>query len=215
MEKINKYIVLGALVLLVSVVGISYEYNKRKIEETKETYKEKLKEEKEIRDSLKEEISEQRELNIELTKRTVILTDENRELKESSKKSRFKLIKPDGTIVEREYEETNREEVSRIVTNIRQEFDTKVKTIENRWKKVYKQRVIELKKERDLYKEKYTSLEEETSRKINEKRFTISIGKTIKDNQYIHTTYNFSGPFIISAGTIDTGEVLLGVGIML
>lgn len=163
----------------------------------------------------------------EVSERMISLTTENRELKQSMKKKKFKLVKPDGTIIEREYEESQSEEVTSVVTEVRLEFDRKVASIEDKWKKVHQKRVGDLEKEyeakvekvRSEQKEKIVYVDKEKIVEVNSKKLRPEIGVNTDKEVYLHTTYSLWGPVFIGAGTsmnIETkefGDARVGVGI--
>lgn len=147
------------------------------------------------------------------------LTVENSRLRQSVKKRKFKLIKPDGTIIEKEYEESETEQATQVVTQVRQEFDRKVKSIENKWVKIHKERVVLIKQE---YEKKLKEAKEENKSKetkVNEKKIIVEVGVEKDKELYIHSIYNLWGPFIIGSGSsIDANtktieDLRIGVGI--
>lgn len=157
------------------------------------------------------------------------LTTENRELHKSMKRRRFKLIKPDGTIIEKEYEESQTDEVTSVVTEIREEFNRKVSSIESRWKSVHQKRVKSLKEEYEKklsivkkeQKVKTVYVEKEKIVKINPKSLRPEVGLTLDKAQYFHVTYSLWGPVFIGGGITGDVEarrfddVRLGAGIEL
>lgn len=195
------------------------EYESR-INSLKESYESK---QKVIQDNLKKEQESFRSYKSETSSKIAKLTEENRRLTESSKRQRFKLVKPDGTIIEKEYEENNREEVTSIVTEIRQEFKEKIEETEQKWKKAYKERLVSIKEKLDkreaLLKEEHRKeiekLEKERIVKVNEKKFRVAAGYTTDKDVRVQGGYTLWGPFSIESG-IDyrEGEVegFLGVG---
>jgi hypothetical protein len=168
-------------------------------------------------------------LEIETSKKVETLTQENRSLKQSSKKQKFKLIKPDGTIIEKEMEQSNSEEVSSVVTSVREEFNQKIKSIEEKWKKVHEERVAELKKQFNQDVEKARSeqktldlaSEKERITEINKKKLRPEVGVAYNGDKdllgYLHLSYPVVGPVFIgggvSAAKTKFGEAQLGVGL--
>jgi hypothetical protein len=239
MDKIykNRYFQLIAALILGGVIGVVF-YPTQSIERrTKERVEKEVREEERIeKKKLSEKASEERSkreeaeqsfrsLQVETTRKIETLSTENRQLRESSKKSRFKLVKPDGTIVEKEYEENNREEVTQVITQVREEFTQKVQQIENRWKKVYTERFVKIKEkhkeELSQQKTKYEKVleEKETEEviKVNEKKLRLEAGATSDLEYHVHGSYNVFGPISIGAGvqfrTDDFDDVSVGIGI--
>ena len=137
------------------------------------------------------------------------LRSENFRLKQSQKKKKFKIVKPDGTIIEKEYEESSSEQVSSIVSSIKTEFNEKISLIENRWKQAYSERVVEIKKE---YEQKLQTEKENNSKLIektqktekistNEKKIRLELGYSHEDAVYTHISYPILGSIFIGGGT--------------
>jgi hypothetical protein len=197
-----------------------------KIHEIEKTHSEEM---QRLSEQLIAEESSRKSLEIETSKKIDLLTQENRSLKQSSKKQKFKLIKPDGTIIEKEMEESNSEEVSSVITRVREEFNTKVREIEERWKKVHEQRVVELKKQFDQDIEKAKSeqkivekiVEKEKIVEVNKKAFRPEVGAAYtKDSEllgYFHLSYPVVGPVFLGGGVSGSkmgfGEAQLGAGL--
>lgn len=145
------------------------------------------------------------ESNEELSSKVTSLTTEVTDLKSKTKESFYKLIKPDGTIVEKRYKESELESHSEVVTEIREEFNRKVSTIESRWKSVYKSRLIEvketfdkkLKKEKEKWEKSKQTVETEKITKTNPKSFGLEGGIDTDKDLYLHGTYNLYGPFFM------------------
>ena len=220
--------------ILGGFLGYSFFPTKSIEKEFKEEYEAKVTElktshAKEIED-LKEEKTSLEESHKEYTKETSekieSLTTVNKELRQKVKKRRFKLVKPDGTIVEKEWEESDTQQSTKIVTKIRKEFDTKVKSIENKWKKIHVKRIKSLKKSYEekiekIKSEKRTTEEKETV-KVNEKSLRLELGLTSEKDAYFHSSYQLWGPFIIGGGGSydpfkdnELGDVRFGLGLEL
>lgn len=232
----NRYIQLVIAFVVGGFIAYSFYPTKsieeRIYEETKERFESTLeetrsvheKQQKKLEDRLTQEEQSSKEYREEVSRRVQSLTTENRELRQSQKKKRFKIVKPDGTIIEREYEESQSSEVSSVVTEVREEFDRKVSSIESKWKKIHRTRVEQLKKEFEeelskketkvIVKEKI--VEKEKIVKVNEKKWRPEIGVTTDKNLYIHTTYPLWGPIFIgggvSAGGTDMSDLNFGDG---
>jgi uncharacterized membrane-anchored protein YhcB (DUF1043 family) len=216
----NRYVQLAlALVVGITVGAIFYpskseEYRERaellyeKTVELEKTLEEKKIELTETEIQLDKTVSEFKSFEEETSKKVESLRTENRELRTSAKRKKFKLVKPDGTIVEKEYEESQSEEITSVVTEIREEFDTKVKSIESRWKSAYERRVKKLKSEYEKkLEEKKTEtivvekiVEKEKIVKVNERKLRTEVGVTTNKDLYIHTSYPLWGPVFIGGG---------------
>jgi hypothetical protein len=199
-----------------------------KISEMQKTHNE---ESAKLSEKLVAEESARKSLETETSKKIEILTTENKSLKQSSKKQKFKLVKPDGTIIEKEMEQSNSEEVSSVVSSIKEEFDQKVKSIEERWKKVHEERVVELKKKFDQDIEKAKSeqkvvektVEKEKIVEVNKKKLRPEVGASYDGTKdvkgYFHLSYPVAGPVFIGGGVSGSktgfGDIRLGLGLEL
>jgi hypothetical protein len=199
-----------------------------KISEIQKTHTEET---KALSEKLIAEESARKSLEMESSKKLEMLTQENKSLKQSSKKQKFKLVKPDGTIVEKEMEQSNSEEVSNIVSSIKEEFNQKVKSIEERWKKVHEERIAELKKKFDKDIEKARSeqkviektVEKEKIVEVNKKKLRPEVGASYDGTKdvkgYFHLSYPVAGPVFIGGGASGSktgfGDVRLGLGLEL
>ncbi len=190
------------------IAALKEEHQKTVVDLT-ERYASSLKENK----TLKEE-SEQK-----ITK----LTDEVKTLKSKSKTSTYKLVKPDGTIEERTFSESEVDESSHVVTQIQEEFKKKVESIESRYAQIHAERVTAIKQEFDSKESQYKkTIDELTKSKtvsINEKRFGVEAGITNEKNYYGHATMDVWGPTFIGvhgqlgANGNDANNMGIGVGL--
>jgi len=154
------------------------------------------------------------------------LRTENSSLKRHAKRKKFRIVKPDGTIIEKEYEESSSEEITSVITEVRQEFDRKVKSIESKWKQIHKTRVLEIKEtyEKKLLEkdEEIRYIEKEVEKekivKINEKKLRTEAGYSTDDKIYTHFSYPLWGPVFVGGGfsadvNMEEPEARIGIGI--
>lgn len=173
-----------------------------------------------------DKIEESYKTSIEQSQQTIQkLTIENSSLKQSIKKKKLKIVKPDGTIVEQEVEESNTEQTQTVITQVREEFTRKVQEIETKWKKVHEERIAKLTSEYQKELEKARSetktievlVEKEKTVDVNPKKLRPEIGATSKKDFYVHGTYSAWGPVFIGGGISGTknsfGEARIGVGV--
>ena len=227
-------------VLLGAVVGVIFYPSKtiteRETSKLKEVYELKIseiqkthaEESAKLSEKLTAEESTRKSLEVEVSKKLELLTQENRSLKQSSKKQKFRFVKPDGTIVEKEMEQSNSEEVSSVVTSIKKEFNQKIKFIEEKWKKVHQERIAELKKKFDQDIEKARSeqkivekiVEKDKIVEINKKKFRPEVGVAYDNKDlmgYFHLSYPVVGPVFIGGGVSGNktkfGEAQFGLGL--
>lgn len=160
----------------------------------------------------------------ETTKKLQSIITENTKLKNKWNKRKFKLIKPDGTVIEKEFEESETDKTSTVVTEVREEFNRKVSSIEKKWKKIHVKRMKQVKEhyEKKLSEKKTEVIVKENivvkekKVEINKKKLRTEIGINNDLTPYVHTSYDLWGPFFIGGGISGTqkkfGDVRLGVG---
>lgn len=233
----QKWIQLAGCLLLGITIGALFYPTKSITEKTTDTLKEQysLKEQetqkvhdaetKKLTDQLTSEESSHKEFQEETSKKIQSLTTENDNLKKTTHHKTYKLIKPDGTIVETEMDDSDTESSKQVTTQIKQEFDQKVKSIEDKWKKIHEDRVAELTKTHDaevkkLTDENKTLSETKTSEKtveVNKKSLRTEVGVATNKNAYLHASYTLWGPMFIGGGVsgghdgFDEGRLGLGI----
>lgn len=129
------------------------------------------------------------------------LKKENFKLQSRVKESRFKIIKPDGTIEEKWFKESQTDIVSSTVTSIKSEYSRKVKSIENKWKKLHEKRIKKIQSdyERKLTESKKTEIQIYKKEKIeiNKRSFGVSMGMMTDQRYFSSITYDLFGPVFI------------------
>lgn len=224
----NEYIRLIGVLLIGITIGVVFYPTKRIEEKVSQKYEQEiavLKEQhkKESLDeyfkytaSLKEELKRSEESERKVSK----LTDEVKSLKTKSKTATYKLVKPDGTIEERTFSESEVDENSHVVTQIQEEFKTKIEQIETKYATIHSERVLAIKKEFDSkeqeYKQTISVLEKSRTISVNEKKFGLEAGIMNNKNYYGHATMDVWGPTFVGIqgelGPNDAGNKL-GIGL--
>ena len=213
------------LVLIVGIVIGAIFYPTKRIEErVKQEYQEKIdkvvEEKEQIRKELTEDIvkkvEEHSEYKIEMSKEINKLEVQVKELNAKKKETFYKIVKPDGTIEIRQYKESELSETTQIVTKIREEFDTKIKSIAYKWQDIHKKRVEILKKDFDKreqeYKTRIEKLEKEKITIINPKSFGLGIGYLSNKNYYGNVSYDIFGPIFLDLHTESNFNSSFAVG---
>jgi len=130
---------------------------------------------------------------------------EIRQLKSKMTEKTYKLIKPDGTIEERTFKQSETEEYTSFVKSVKEEFTRKINNIEQKWTSIHKKRVNELKtqykQEYELKLEEYKKQYEETIIDVNPKKYTLEAGYTTERKVYLHTSYTLWGPVFVGGHT--------------
>ena len=204
------------LVVGVTVGAIFYPTKniEREIESKYQRQVETLKEERNyIQEKYSAELNREIKSNIEYRKQTEqkisSLRTENTRLQSQMKKRKLKIVKPDGTIVEETFEESQTEVVSQVVTSIKQEYSQKVQSIENKWKRVHERRIRDIKasyEKKIAEKENViSSLKKKEEIEINPRSFSIGVGALTDGNYYGNASYDIFGPVFIN-GHFDTNK---------
>lgn len=201
----------GKVVLLCVGVAIgAIFYPSKEIEEKeRQRYEERIEKEvqysRDLTKKYEERITEtqgayfkmEKELNAKIQKQTTEIS----KLKMRMSERTFKLVKPDGTIEERTFKESELSQDTQIVTTIREEYVTKVKQTEERYKKVYSERLQEIKekvaqklKQKD---ERIAELERSKKVKVNPGKTRIGVGMTNEKDYYGIVERDIFGPVFI------------------
>ncbi len=179
----------------------------------KETH---AKEMSETQDKFTKTLQEQKEVHRQSEMKISQLTTEVKSLQSKQKTSYYKIVRPDGTIEVKKFTESEVNESSQVVTQIQQEFKTKVDEIETKWLTIHKEQVTKLKKEFDSKEEQYKKeISEYKSSKVtevNQKRFGLEAGITSDKNYYGHFTADLWGPIFVGAHGEMGQNKNLGVG---
>lgn len=205
----NESVRLAAALVVGVTVGVIF-YPSKKIEErTSQKYEQQIsslkeshsKETQNLKETIDNEQQQSKLYKAETERKITSLTSQVSDLKSKQKIATYKLVKPDGTIEERTFTETDIDSSTRTITRIQDEFKQKVESIEQKWSKVHEERVAAIKKNFDskeqAYQKTISSLETSKITTINEKRFGLEAGITNEKNYYGHATMDVWGPTFI------------------
>lgn len=165
----------------------------------------------------KTELSQEvKQLQIESSAKISSLKVENTQLKSKVKESKFKIVRPDGTVEEKWFKESETDIVSSTITSIKSEYARKVKSIENKWKTVHTKRVKIIKEnyEKKL-QEKETviaSYKKKESIQINPRSFGVAFGVMSDDQYYGNISYDVYGPWFLNLQVESDQEFQNGSG---
>ncbi len=217
-----------SLALLAGIAIGALFYPTKHIEERERAkYQEIIKMSETIKETLRTKLTEQiDELKEEKTTRIIEtvqkvakLTYQIRELKSKKKETFYKLVKPDGTIEIRTYKESEVNESTKVITSIKEEFESKVTEIEDRWKRVHTKRIKDVKKDfetkKKIYEDRIAELESEKIVDINPKTYGLEAGYLSNANYYMHSNIDVFGPVFIGvhAQTDFAGDFAAGAGV--
>jgi uncharacterized membrane-anchored protein YhcB (DUF1043 family) len=193
---------------------LTYKYE-QEISKQKETYEKSI---SDITEKYAESLKENKELHIESEKKISKLTSEVRDLKSKQKTAYYKLIKPDGTIEIKKFSESEVTESTKVVTQIQEEFKTKIDQIETKWSEIHKERVSKLQKEFASKETEYQKTIEELQKSkkvtVNEKHSSIEAGMMTDKSYYGHVTTDLWGPVFIGVhGEKSENDTRVGAGV--
>ena len=128
---------------------------------------------------------------------------------------------PDGTIEIKKFTESEVNESSKVITQIQEEFKTKIDKIETKWSEIHKERVAKLQKDFDSKESGYQkTIEELTKSKtvsVNEKHFGLEAGMMSNKNYYGHVTADLWGPVFVGVhgevGANNDNKLGAGIGL--
>lgn len=219
-----------ALIVGVAIGAIFYPSKTIK-EEERQRYEERIEKEIEYSRKLQQEhkeeltkiINQSRQREEELSVKINKQRSEIRSLESKVSERTYKLVKPDGTVVERTFKESEVSENSEVITSVRVEFDRKIKEIENRYSKIYRERLTKIKEVTDQkVKEKekrIAELERKKTVEVNKRSFGVSVGITTDQTYYGTVDRDIFGPLFIQGmvevdtnnGSDNRGGVGLGI----
>lgn len=199
---------------------IETKLHKKYEEETKTLVETHNKEIQSIESSYSKETEELKSFKLESEKKVQSLTTQIQTLQSKQKTSYYKLIKPDGTIEVKKFSESEVNESSTIVTQIQEEFKTKIASIEEKWETIHKSRVENIKKDfnqkEEVYKKKIEELEQSKLVIKNGKTFGVEGGYSTERRYYLHGTGDLYGPLFIgihSESDVELDKKSLGLGL--
>lgn len=209
-DLLQNQVVRYILILIVGIgIGAIF-YPTKKIEEkVSQKYEQEITSLKEIHSKELQDITsryasslkENNQLKIETEKKISVLTSQISTLKSKQKTSHYKLIKPDGTIEERDFSENDIDQSTKTISKVQEEFKQKVDIIEQKWQKIHEERVSKMQKEFDNkesdYKKTISSYEMTKTTSINQKTFSLEGGMLGNYNYYAHLTTDLFGPIFL------------------
>ena len=232
MNKVLQNPIVRYIIILIAGIAIGAIFYPSKTITTEETSKfeqkiERLETEKKnistfFEKQLSMEKHQSRKYQEQTTKKIDSYKEENYKLKQKVSEKRFKIVRPDGTIEEKWYRESETEVVASVVTEIKEEFTRKVKSIENKWKVTHEKRIKKIKEnyERKLAENITTkqSTHKKTKTEINKRNFGISLGLTSEKDYFSSITYDIAGPLFLdihvgASQSLNDQEIGIGIGI--
>lgn len=146
------------------------------------------------------------------------LTTQISTMKSQQKTSYYKLVKPDGTVEIRKTSDSETEESNQVVTQIHEEFQKKIDSIEKKWEDVHTKKVQELTasfaSKEQSYQKEIDTLKQTKDTEVNQKKFGVELGETVDKNTYLHATGDIFGPVFMGLhGEYGQDHKDIGVGV--
>jgi hypothetical protein len=145
---------------------------------------------------------EKQQLEIETHRKITSLTIQIRDLKSKTKESYYKIVRPDGTIEIKKFKESEINESTQVISSIREEFDTKIKQINEKYEKIHRERVEAIRDEflsrESSYKKTIADLEKSKVTEVNKKTFGVDAGILSNKNYYGHLSADLFGPVYVA-----------------
>ena len=225
----NKYSQLVIAVVIGAVIGVTFYPSKTIKEDLRQKYEQEInriqsvneKTTTEMKSKFDSELAINKSKVDEYSKKVDKLTVENTHLKQSQKESIVRIIRPDGTIEEKIYKESQTEVLSSITTQIKEEFTRKITEIENKWKRIHTERLDVIKKDYDsklIEKDRtIAELSKQTTVEINKKSFGVAVGYMTNKDYFSNISYDIMGPifidFQVQSNLKDDNAGGLGIGL--
>lgn len=143
----------------------------------------------------------------ELDKKIIKISQENTQLKQTSKVVTYKIVKPDGTIIETSSTTTTNEVISQISKQMDEQLNKKIAETETKYKEQYESK---LQTTTEQYQQQLKTLQAEYDLKIqklvdqktvitNEKKLGLALGIQSDSKAFLNASYDFWGPFFVDS----------------
>lgn len=157
----------------------------------------------------------------ETDKKIKELVKENSTLKKRTYKEKLRIVKPDGSVVEKEIERSDEESTKEVLKEVQEEYSKRIAEVEEKYRKEYSEKKETLEVENvsrtKQFQEERLKLDEEYKRITKSvKRLRTEAGMEFDKDYYGHLSYSLS-PFIIGGGISVNGrsvnDARIGVGL--
>jgi hypothetical protein len=159
----------------------------------------------------------------ELDKKIVSISQENVQLKQTSKIVTYKIVKPDGTIIETTSTTTTNEIISQISKQMDEQLTKKIAETEQKYKQEYqtKTQILQSQYQSTIetmqieYNKELQKIRDEKVVITNEKKLGVAVGIQTDKKAFLNASYDFWGPiFVDSHVGIDLNKNwVVGVGL--
>lgn len=215
----NKFVQWILCISIGIAVGIIFNPSKKeyetKIQEMTQTYQKQIetiqnetatKVEQLIQQASNTESSYRQQI-AELDKKIISISQENTQLKQTSKVVTYKIVKPDGTIIETSSTTTTNEVISQISKQMDEQLNKKIAETETKYKQEYESK---LQATTEQYQHQLKTVQAEYDLKIqklidqkvivtNEKKLGVALGVQSDSKAFLNASYDFWGPFFVDS----------------
>ena len=163
--------------------------------------------------TLREYASYREDTEKELTKLNVTVM----QLQDRKRTYDYKIVKPDGTVIEQHYTEDDVNEANQVIQQTQEEYKQQVTSITQTLKDQYSSTISSMQKDFDsktqTYQAEIASLKSTKSETIGQKQFGIELGETSARATYLHGTFDLLGPIMLGLHGSVGSETQVGAGI--
>jgi len=131
-----------------------------------------------------------------------------------------KTTKPDGTIEEKTYVESQESSSQKIASELKYSYDQQIQQLRTEWEKVSEEERTKTEQTNQekmaKYEKEIQDLKQTKVTETNVKKFGLEVGATTDKAVYVHGTYDVLGPVFIGAETqkmINSDHISAGVGL--
>jgi myosin heavy subunit len=227
----NRYAQLAAAVLAGALLTALLYPSSQTTESIKQEYQtlmdKKVQEQKDITSSVTKSLDEMSQnfktLNDQYTSKVSELNQTISQMSSHKTEIHYKITKPDGTIEERSYFESEDTASTQMISEMKSDYERKLQQTESDLQQKHDQELTQIKSTYSLQvaelNQTISKLEKDKTVIVNPKKWGFELGATADMTAYLHTSYVFWGPlFIGSHYEIDRNKktnVGAGLGITL
>lgn len=198
------------LILLLGItVGAVFYPTKRIDEKISQKYEQQIStmkeqhntELKEVQESLIKSEQQTAQVQTDSEQKIFTLTTQISELKSKKKQTTYKIIKPDGTVIERTTSEEDVDNTSSTVIQAQQEYQIKIDSLTTQLKQESDQKITKIQSDFTVkeaaYQQTISSLQSSKTVSVNQKQFGLEGGMLTNRDYYGHITMDVWGPMFI------------------
>ena len=207
----NRYAQLVVVCAAGALIAILVTPSSQTTESIKQEYQQimdkKVQEQKDITTAVTKNLDEMNQkyksLNEQYTSKVSELTSTIASMSSHKTEIRYKITKPDGTIEERSFFESEDTASTQMVSELKSDYEHKLEQAESTLNEKHSQEVTQIKNTYSLQiaelKTTISTLEKEKSVTVNPKKWGAELGVTSAMTAYLHTSYVFWGPVYVGS----------------